>query len=332
MKLRIERSIHSIVLVSVAVFLCALTFTQTTHAQSFLGGPSGASLIVSPQFPNPHTPIKVSLDAYSLDTTGASIVWYIDGVEDTQFRDARDISLETKGLGEKTSIRVVLTRTNAPTISSSISVVPAVVDIILEANTYTPSFYRGKALPSAESVFRAVAVVNDNTSISDTAYTYTWSLGDTVLLGGPIRGKNILEETMPRYDNKPLSVQVVNQNGDVIGKKSILLRAASPELHFYEQNPLRGLSSREAQNPLTLIGEETTIYGEPYFINTQMNERDATFSWKINGAEANHDASSPNAITLRHVGGEGNARVGFSIVTKTRIPQFIEKTFQIFFE
>ncbi len=333
MKLRIGRYAHMGFMFYLGMLFFAFSFLpQITQAQSFLGGTNGATLVLNPPFPDSHTQVTVSLDAYSLDTAGASIVWYVDGTEKSEYRDTREITLNTKGIGEKTAVRVTLSRSNAPTITSSVSITPASIDIILEADTYTPSFYKGKALPSSESNFRAIAVVHDNGSTADTFYTYTWSLGDAVLLGGPIRGKNVLDITMPRYDNKPLSVQVMSPNGDVIGKKSILLRSATPELHFYEHSPLRGLFGKEIRSPYTLIGEETTLYGEPYFINAKVDAEEADFKWEIDGAKAEHDPQAPNTITLRHVGGEGKSRIELSVITKTKIPQFIEKAFQIFFE
>ncbi len=313
---------------------CAVFFTYVpyTHAQSFFNENTSVHLIPNPEFPSPNSQVQITLDDYSVQTTGADITWYIQGTENKDFRNERSISLVTGTLGEKITVRVVLTRSNAPALSSSITIVPSVVDLILEANTYVPDFYKGRALPSTESRVRAIAVVHDNSSTPDTTYTYKWMVGDAVMFGGPVKGKNVLDFDIPHYDSGELSVEVFNSKGETLGKQSLTLPVVEPELHFYEHNPLRGLYQREVANPLTLIGEETTIYGEPYFMNTRMREQDASFSWSINSESAEHDAETPNAITLRHVGGEGSAEIGLTIVTKGQIPQFLESAFSLFFQ
>ena len=148
---------------------CSILFANvsTSHAQSFLGQTDPVQLIPNPEFPTPKSQITISLNDYSVETTGANITWYVNNIEDASFRNERSISITTGALGEKTTVRVVLTRSNAPALSSSITIVPTVVDIVLEANTYVPNFYKGRALPSTESRVRAIAVVHDNSTTGE---------------------------------------------------------------------------------------------------------------------------------------------------------------------
>jgi hypothetical protein len=316
---------------ALALFCSWVVYVNTANAQTSFTVSAGVNLIPNPQFPKPHSSVKVALDDYTLETTGASITWYINGVTQTEYQNERSIQFETGALGKESVVRVILSRTNAPTLSGSVTIVPRTIDLILEANTYVPDFYKGRALPSTESTVRAIAVVNDASVVPDTAYTYKWSQGNTVLFGGAVKGKNVLEVALPHYDNGGLTVEVFGTDGSIIGRETVSLTGVQPEVYFYEHSPLRGLSEKAVVSPLQFIGEEATIYAEPYFMNTSMNEDADTFSWKINGEETAHDTNTPNAITLRHVGGEGEARVGFTMVTKSQIPQFVEKLFQLIF-
>ena len=318
----------------IAIFLYVFfAHPITTHAQALLTGNTGVNLISQPQFPGPNTEVTISLDDYSIDTAGANIAWYLDSIEQPTFRNARATIIKTGDLGKKVTVRVALTRNNLPPLTASLDIIPTKIDVILESNTYTPSFYQGRALPSNESNVRAIVVVHDGTEVLDTSYTYTWSLGEKVLLGGPIKGKNILTFTMPHYDDERLSVEVFAPNGKIVGKQSLVLKSSKPELHFYEQSPLRGLFNKEVTDPLQLIGEETTLYGEPYFMNlNNANDDSAEFSWAIDGTKTAHDATSKNAITLRHVGGKGSASLSLAVVNNKNIPQFVKKAFQIIFE
>ena len=316
------------------VFLLSLTLmvTPQVHAQFFQTGSSGLNLVAVPQFPTPHGTVEVSINDYSIDTIGADIEWFVNGSELRDMRNERSIFLEAGALGEKTTVRAVLTRNNAPTLSKTIELVPSQVDLILEADTYVPSFYQGRALPSRESKVRVIAVVHDAGKTPDTAYTYRWSEGAKVLLGGPVKGKNVLDLTMSRYRDTSLSVEVLNNEGVTVGKRSLTLKSEEPEIHFYEHSPLRGLVEKEVQSPLPLIGEEITVYGEPFFMNTEISSAAADFVWKINGARSSAAIEDPNAITLRHMGGAGEAEIHLSIMTKGRVPQLASKAFSLFFE
>lgn len=301
------------------------------HAQSLGGGSIGVSIASNPEFPGANSTVEISLDDYQLNTVGATITWYVDSVEQTSFRNARSITITTGALGRKSVVSVVLTRSDAPQLKASLTLIPTEVHIILEANTYVPDFYKGRALPSISSLVRAITIVEDGTKSTPGAYTYTWSEENTVLFGGPMKGKNVYEFTMPRYGTKRLFVDVADATGNTIGRGAVNLVATNPEMHFYEQSPLRGLSQKVVADPLPFIGEETTIYGEPYFISSRMNTTDASFNWRIDGAKTNQDAAVPNAITLQRVGESGTTKVSLDIITKRQIPDFIKGAFNLVF-
>lgn len=317
----------------VSILACGLFFiTLPLYAQTIPGQSTGLTLLAEPSFPAPHTETVLSIDDYSINTVGSTITWYVNNVEQTQSRNERSIKITTGDLGKSTNVRVVLSRSNGPSISASLSLVPTQVDIILESNTHVPQFYKGRALPTRDSMMRATAVVHDGTTNPDSSYVYQWSLDSTVLQGGQTKGKRTISIEMPHYDDVLLFVEVFKSTGELIGKGVARLLATEPELHFYENSPLRGLSERELMSPFYLIGEEVTIYGEPYFIDAPMNETSAEFAWKIDYEPALHDASIPNALTLRKVGGAGESTIDFSVVTRSGIPQFVQKTFQLIFD
>lgn len=331
MHLRSVRGIQQTLLCLAVAFFVFTLYGEPAHAQSLFETVKGITLTTVPEFPSPHAPVQVSLDDYSVETTGASIAWFINGVERTEFKNERSITIQTGDVGEKSTVRVVLTRSNAPALSHSLSIVPTEIDIILEADTYVPSFYRGRALPSRDSSLRAIAVVHDGTNVPDSAYTYKWSLGNTVISGGPVTGRNVLMLDLPHFDNQPLLVEVFDSTGTRIGRNEVQLIGTEPELHFYEHSPLRGLSEREVVSPAPLLEQETTFYGEPYFLNARIDKNDADFVWKTNGEEQAPNQATPNAITLRSLGGSGEATVELSIVTKGTFPQFIQNAFRLIF-
>jgi hypothetical protein len=312
------------------ILLCVFVLpTENTHAQLSEGQPIGLS--VEPQYPSPHSSVIISLEAYSMDTTGATIRWYIDKVEQVSARNERGIEVQTKALGQKQVVTAEITLPNNFTFNVTRDIIPSEVDIILESSAYTPAFYKGRALPGGNSIVRVIAIPHTTSNSPANAFTYEWKQGETVLFGGPVKGKYTADVLMSRYDDDYITVRVTNSTGAIVGGKAILLKPVEPELHFYEENPLRGLSSRAITDSLYLIGEETTIHAEPFYMATDLSRRTINFEWQINGGEATPGEDS-HTITLRRTNeGGGSVRIDVTALTTTAIPQYVQRGMSIIF-
>lgn len=329
-----ERTIVRAVLTNTLLLICFFSFFicgHYTHAQSTSIAGADISLETIPQYPEPESDIFISLNDYNLNSVGSTIQWYINDKELTQSKNERSIRVHTGKMGETQEVKVVLSRTRAPVLTKTLHITPNIVDIILEAKTYVPPFYKGRALPSSESLIRAIALVHNTSGGIKTTYTYKWSLDDTVLFGGPMKGKYILEQPVPLFGGSELTVEVFDANNVPVGKKSIGIEPVEPELYFYEYTPLRGLSERAATNPLTLISEETIIFGEPYYMNTRMSDTNANFTWHVDGKEVSHDSSAPNMLTVRRNGSSGQSSLSLDILTKTKIQQYVMNSLSLVF-
>jgi hypothetical protein len=316
-------------LIAILLFLSiTIVMVQEASAQTTLEPGAGASIALEPNFPEPMSAVKASLDAYTLDTTGATITWYLDGVALPQFQNARSIVFQSGAIGKKQVVSVNVKPVSTPAFTLRKEITPIAVDIIVEASTYVPSFYRGRALPSADALVRVVAIPHAGAGITPSNLTYRWEQNGSVLFGGPVRGKQTASLVVPRYYGGYISVTVLD-DGKTIAQRNITFDAKTPELHFYEENPLRGLSERALTESFTLIGEETTVHGEPYFMNTTGTA--VTYDWSIDGARIQNSNSDPHIITLRKTGGAGVARVGLEAVSDNGIPEFVTGNFVINF-
>ncbi len=291
-----------------------------------------ASLLVEPRFPAPNSRVTVSLDAYAVDTLGGSTRWYVDGKEIVTQQNQQSVSFVTGAIGTKHAVRAVVSFTNRPGFEAKLTIPINQVDLIIESQTYTPSFYRGRALPGENAVIRAIAVTHTKPPGNPALYTYEWKLDGDVLFGGPILGKQVMYFNMPEFLDHSLSVTVYGVDGVALGREYIALNPVEPEVHFYEENLLRGLSRKALTREFTLIGEETTIYAEPYFMNTDITNTKGTFEWRLDGALVQSESERRNAITLRHTEGEGSANIGFRYVLDSIPIQYIQGAFDIFFK
>ncbi len=326
--------VRSSVFVLAALVVCTFLYSilvMQVSAQSAIGGTSSLKLVLNPSLPNPSETVIVSLDDYALDTTGSRINWFVDGIEQKDQVNSRSISVPLGSLGEKTTVRVTLTRNGALGLSVTRTIIPSAVDVIIEANTSVPSFYRGRALPSEMSVIRAIAIPHTGTKTSRTAYTYKWSLGSTVLFGGPQLGKYAIETTLPRYNSYPLTVEVFDANGASVARGTAMVGTKRPELYFYEESPLRGLRERALVSPAPLVSQETTIHGALYYVDLGTTLGKESYAWSISGASVPLNAHEGSMLTVEKKG-SGIARLGLTIGSIDAGTQYAQDEIELSFE
>jgi hypothetical protein len=247
-------SFRGITIASVVLFVLFFAVSPTlTSAQI----PSGQSTLkLDPSFPKPNSTVVVSLDAYTMDTTGATITWSVDGVEMQSARNSRSTSVLLGDVGKTVVVSATVRPLTGPSFTVTKKITPSAVDIIIETDTHIPPFYLGRALPSRNVTARIIAIPLVGGSASPEEFTYRWEHKGIVLLGGPVRGKYAIELPVSQYRGDILSVTVTDKNGDVVGGGVTYLDPVELELYFYEENPLRGLSERA-------MGR-TIFYGEEY--------------------------------------------------------------------
>lgn len=306
----------------VFLFWCTPTFAQ------FTVGATDFALTPVPSLPKPSEEVTISIQDAGLNAIGAKVVWYINNKQQTQFANERVIKVTAGALGSKTTVAADLVRSDGSHVHAETVLLPTVVDLILEAQTYVPSFYEGRALPGRTSNLHAIAVVNDGGTLPDSAYTYRWTLGDDVVFGGPVLGKNSISFPMPLYSND-LTVEVINPSGKLVARNTMKLQDVPAELYFYEWSPLRGLYRKAVSDPFALIGDETTIYGEPYFVNAAPDNLNSTIQWQVGAHVVSGTTDAPRALTLdRSLLGFGK-NVSLQILTNDLVPQQLESSFTV---
>ena len=272
-----------------------------TFAQISLSGVGGdqSELLFEPVFPEPNSSFTVTLDAYSHDTVGSTIRWFLDGTEVANTKNQREIELTASSLGTSMQIIAQITLRSGRVVAVERTISPSAVDIILEADTFTPSGYRGAALPSRGAAVTATAIPHLGQNRDAALLTYTWKLNNNVLFGGNIKGKQQATFEMPSRPRSTLIVEVSDDSGRMIARNAIRMTGNSPEVQFYEDNPLRGVSTYAIGAELDLLGDEARIQAVPYFTNL---ESSTIFQrWFLDGIEVG--SSDTIALEATEIGG-----------------------------
>ncbi len=316
-----------------AFFIGALSTVPATAMAQFGGliPEDSISLTTMPQFPGPGESVKISLNDYTMDTVGSSVSWSINGVENTGFANSRSITITAGDIGVNTTVRVALRLRSGVTMTATHTITPVQIDLIIEGNTLTPAFYAGRALPSNQTGVRATALVHTAAGSDSSLYSYLWHINGTVHEGGSVRGRNSIIFSSQYNQSPTISVDVMNSQGTVIGSQSLSVPMANPELHFYTNNPLRGLSKRAMEDPFILVGNEVTVRAEPYFVGRDILSANPLMDWRLNRSAVSGEAGNPQEITLRRQGEQGNFSLSFHIRNLQNLLQGVERAVRITF-
>jgi len=287
------------------LILTLLTHTQISSAQG-IASFSEVAIQLQPQYPKPGGTVQVSIQSYSQNLQGSNIGWYLDDILLKKGQGLTNLELAVPLLGEQ--IQLII-KVNDTTVASRI-IAPTTIDILWEAQTHTPRYYLGRALPVDSSKVRAMAIPHLGKNAETKNLIYNWYRGSAFLPKRSGIGKNSITLASPGlYDDYNLSVEVTNSRGIVLGQNGVHISTVEPELIFYKTSPLLGIGLHNAltQDWAQQENIESAFTVLPYFFSVQ-SPQELQYKWRVSNAQSLQD-TSPNSITVTRVGTGANISV-----------------------
>ncbi|MHB1118275.1 MAG: hypothetical protein ACYCZ7_01980 [Minisyncoccota bacterium] len=279
----------------------------------------------NPQNPGPRETIRIKIESYLTDLNKATIGWSVNGKLMERGIGKTAFLFQNGASGETTRLTISIVTNSGISISKDLSWSPVGITVLWEADTYTPPFYKGKALPSPQSMIRAIAIPDSAGSrgaLDAGNLVYVWKKDGTVAGEASGYGKNFFSFLAPKpYGESRVSVQVSSINDTIKSEMKVSLPLAQPFILFYENHPLLGVWRNRALNTeFNLAKKEFSISAEPYFFSNETGETSTLlYNWSLNGKAVQNIG---RAITLRNEAGEK----GDSALTLAM--RGIKKTFQ----
>lgn len=275
------------------------------------------STTIIPKVPSPGEQVTITVESFSSDLNKSLITWQSNGKTIKEGRGERTVSFFAPESGKSLTINLIIRKEEGGLVQKSFSFSPADVDIIYEAQTYTPPFYKGKALYTSEAVIRYIAMPNfvqaNGTKISPDNLVYTWKVNDSVLQNFSGYGRRVFE-TKSGVIQRPVKVgvEVSAVNSDLKAKDFIMIDTQNPEVVLYENNPLLGvIYEKGIFGSFLLDRPEVELQSVPYFFSIKSKDlSDVDYVWKING-ELAEIGSKSSASRFRNETGEA----GHSIIS-----------------
>ena len=295
------------------LFCTAPVFAQTSLQSLNVG--SGLTVSEDPQFPGPGQSVTLTAESPIIDIANSDVEWAVNG---SPAGSGSSITIPLGGLGTQTNIALAVSGSSGSD-ETEVSITPTSIDLLYEADSFTPALYRGRALPSSGSMIRLMAiphfVQSDGTRIPISSIKFTWKNNGATLSSISGVGKNTA--TIPAailYGNDVITVDAQSTDGSLAGERTVSVQTQDPELILYEVSPLYGIQYERAISSSQQAHEsESTFASVPYFADVRnVNDASLSYEWEVNGTQVAADSKDPSEITLQASGPE-TANVSLSL-------------------
>ncbi|MEK7116651.1 MAG: hypothetical protein AAB837_00610 [Patescibacteria group bacterium] len=291
---------------------------------------------IIPTYPRPNEPVFINLTLYTDDLNSADIFWYKDGKNVLSGKGEIRYSFNAGAVGEETKIEIRINLLSGASFSKAFTLNPASIDLVWEASSYVPPFYRGKALHPRQGVLKIVALpefVKNGQRISPANLIYNWSNDVEAYQSQSGYGKNVLVldgSILGRSES--VEVLATDPVNNLVAQSFIDISPTDPQIIFYENNPYYGpLFDSAIIGSFDLKTDEVQILAAPYYFTKESGGL-LKYEWRLNGASVSNLLGSRTAIFRKPEGESGRSSVSLQVENTNRILQQADDNLQIIFK
>jgi hypothetical protein len=317
--------------------LSGIVFAQETSGVN--SQDSRVSFVLSPSNPKPNENVSIFVSGVSVNLDSSKIQWYVDGILKKEGVGEKEINIQTKNSGNTTNVKITITTPGGETIEKNVEINPSQIDLIIEASSYTPPFYKGRSYFVSQGKAKIIAVPNiviDGKKLNVKELNFRWKK-DSIILGSSSGvGKNtlVIDGGIPIKDID-IELEILDSSKNVLAEESIMVSPSDPKIIFYENSPLYGILYNKAIPENYSLGnrEELKIVAEPYFFDISgIDGNDSKFQWSVNGKSVSLNEKK-NELLLRqeNSGVKGISSISLQIENLVRIFQYAGSGFNVEF-
>lgn len=315
------------------VFIPIFSNAQSTFLPFSTSNELGIEMI--PNYPRPNEKVYLSISLYTDDISSAEISWFVNGKLQEKGKGLVSFSTKLGNVGVETKIEIKALLLSGSSVSKTITLVPASVDIVWEAQSYTPPFYKGKALHPRQGVLKLVAVpefYKDGKRIKSENLVYTWSNKTEVFQDKSGYGKNIIILNGSKLgDTDSIELLVTDPSNNLVADAFVDIFPTDPLIVFYRNDPFYGqLYNTSMPSLYDLKTEEVQLVASPYYFSKE-KLNNMNYEWRINGSVVEELSTSLSAI-FKKPEEAGESRISLQIENQNRILQSANKGVSIRFK
>jgi len=303
---------------------------------SFSQEGSLVSVSAYPENPAPGQEVSIKLSSYYLNLDILKVSWYIDGNLKFEGIGETNTKIKAGDIGYTKKIKVVVTDKDGYKIEKILEIRPITISLIAEPQSYTPPFYKGKALLSYEGTTK-ISVITEITDlngkkISEDNMIFKWFENSILREGGVGKKVFSLENRIP-VDGTEIKLKIYNLNEELLAETSKMITYILPQINIYENSPIYGILYNKAIPSNYLLGEkeEIKIIVEPFFFDSQIEK--IKYVWKINNDLVENQEKNNELILKRTENTKkGLADILINVKSQDKIYQSTKKNIKIGYE
>jgi hypothetical protein len=302
----------------------ALLFSPMVYAQFTIpGSASAVSVSLSPQYPAPNTTVVLTLESALYDLDTSDITWLENGTQVAAGNGLKTLTVQAGAVGSEVDVEADVAG-GSGSASAIASIIPTSIDLLWESNSYVPPFYKGRALPSAGSSVRVVAIPHFSRPglgiVPSGQIIYTWREDGAVLQSQSGIGKSSAIVDGPSlFGTETISVDAISSDGTISGEAVLRIPDTEPVLTLYEDQPLFGILYHQALGSTTFVPEnEMSFAAIPYFVaESGPSAPGLQYDWTVNQTPVSVDPARANEITINAASSSGIALVALALTHAT---------------
>ncbi len=290
-------------------------YAQSTPQEAAQINLQDISFSASPEVPGAFQDVTITVNSYLTDVNRAFFVWKKDGKTELSATGADVFTFTTGDIGQKTTIDIAMALSSGETLQKRMVFNPSESNLIWEgADSYTPPFYRGRALPTSEGYIRVVAIPQINssgTTANINNYVFRWVRNDLVETESSGFNKSALI-FQQSYLNEQEQIEVTSQDNTsgATARGTVIVPVFKPKILLYARDPINGIDwAHELGAAYDVSDAEKTILAIPYFFspdNPLSNQ--LKYIWSIND-DAIPTPSISNMLTLKSGASKGISKL-----------------------
>ncbi len=305
-----------------------LFFLPIISYAALMSGDDAVSVSISPEYPGPGEQVMVTVSGRLLDIDSSTITWVVGGKKVLEGPAEKNYSFWTSKSGSASTLDVSILTSDASRYQKQIRITPSQIDLIWEAKTYTPPFYKGHSLASSESTITVVALPelkgSNGTKISASKLIYKWSKDGKNIGSASGLGKQSFTFTSAKlFNENQVTVAISSSDGSVSASRSITISISEPRIVLYPVPALLGtLYDRAFGSSFTLEGDEIGVRATPYYFSTETNGvAQISMTWALNGKTLPTEPEGNSLVTLRNGSAVGTARISVNALHPNKLLQ-----------
>jgi hypothetical protein len=297
------------------IFFVAFLTATPVFAQVDLG-PS-LYLSIAPQYPKAGEQVTLTVQNPINDISERTITWQSGGTTVLEGEGETVYRMTAPAVGERTDISVRVSGEGSP---ATVTIAPASVDLLWEADSYAPGLYRGRRLPSLSSTITLQAIPHlfqKGTELPAAQLSYTWMRNGQTMQSG--KGKTTLSVPVAQFvESSRISVSVTTTDKSTGAERTAIIQTVEPTLRLYFEHPLYGTMHHSALSSLSDISDtEMSFAAIPYFAQArEPNDKQFSYIWRVNGTNVDANDERPNTLTINAGPAGGQAAVELSLTHK----------------